>query len=701
MPELYRFGPVEIRPAERRVLVDGRPATLRPRTFDVLLALAQRHERLVSKDELLGLAWPGVVVEENNLHVQVSALRRLLGAKAIATIPGRGYRFTLPHTGDPLASVGVPPAVNPADCRLPTLPVRLLGREDDLVALARLLRQHRLVTVVGTAGIGKTSLAIAAANECSCGAHVSVVWVELAPVSEPAQVSLALVQALNLQLPEGVDGQAAALAALRCAESLLVLDNAEHVVEAVASLADAILAAAPRTVLLVTSRSPLKLKQERIFRLGPLAVPVPGVSTDRARSFGAISLLESRVQALDRRFVLDAKNTGAAIEICQHVDGIPLAIELAAARVPLLGARAVADRLAERFRLLSSAGRDVPERHQTLLAALDWSHELLTTRERKVLYRLGLFTGGFSLPAATSVAGANATDDWAGIDALGALVDRSLVEVDAGATPRYRLLECVREYALLKLRAQHEELHAAHRAHARAMLEIFEVAQAQSWTESEAAWHSAYGPDVDNVRAALAWSSRHDRRMAVALAGAAHSLFVREGLFHELRSWCERADPLPKAVAQTALARYWMARSEATMLVQRAQALRFASKAGEIYRRLKDDRGLYLASSYAVRCAQQCESRRMLNRMKRLENPAWPPRLLFFGRRAETHVAMLEGRDEDKGRLLEDMLRLARACDAPSLVERTLANMADHALAIGDRGHALQLGRELFDRLSG
>jgi predicted ATPase len=469
------------------------------------------------------------------------------------------------------------------------------------------------------------------------------------------------------------------------------------VLDAVRALADEILPEAPGVSVLATSRSALKLKEERIFRLGPLGVPEADVPVDEARSYGAVALLEARAQALDPRFTLDEENVALAIGICRNLDGIALAIELAAARLPVLGLKGLAERIGERFRLLTAGTRNAPTRQQTLLAALDWSYELLSPAEQKVFRRLGVFAGGFSLAIATAVSRGESTDEWAAIDALAALVDRSLVEVEAGAAPRYRLLESTRAYALLKLRENAGEQADAQRAHAAGMLAHFQNAEEQAWSLEEAEWLATYAPELDNLRAALDWSVQHDRVLGATLLGQSRFLFLMSGLDYELRERCERLEPTPETpLAPADAAAYWRARGEVTRYVQRSGSYRLLSKAAALYEALHDDRGRYVALSDAVLCSPAGERRGLVEAMRRLERAEWPARVRYWGLRAYAYADLFEGRVAEVGPYLERSLELARACRSPSMIDRSLSNLADHALATGDLARAIQIGRELL-----
>ncbi|MGZ5187256.1 MAG: ATP-binding protein, partial [Caldimonas sp.] len=387
----YRFLAAELHPAQRVLRVDGEDCQVGARAFDLLLTLVERRDRVVSKSELLDLVWPNVVVEENNLPVHVSSLRKLLGAKAIATIPGRGYRFVAalhdetPAPGQP-ENNAIPraePAARLSNTNLPSNRPALLGRADDVQLLASLLASHRLVTVVGAGGIGKSRLAQAVAEAEVERQRDGVWWIELAGLADAALLPHALAQQLGLNVPEREAGLQVLVDGLAPRQMLLVLDNCEHLLEPVAALVERLLQAAPALGVLATSQEPLRVQVEQQYRLEPLAVPrdasVPG-----ARDYGALVLFESRVRAVAPRFELAEADLPLAIDLCRQLDGLPLAIELAAARVPLLGLRTVHARVRERFLLLTAGTRTALRRHQTLRAAMDWSHGLLGDAQRCV-----------------------------------------------------------------------------------------------------------------------------------------------------------------------------------------------------------------------------------------------------------------------------------------------------------------------------
>ena len=441
MTETYRFDAFQVWPSQRLIRKDGHTLSIGARAFDVLVALIERRERLVSKDELLDIVWPGRVVEEANVQVQVSGLRKVLGATAISTIPGRGYRFTLPLETDawPTAAPAPDAASVEAAAMLDLAPPRrtnvpaavedLIGRDADLLALDVALGRSRLVTIHGPGGIGKTRVAQEAARRQE-GLHTGGVWwVDLAAVSAPGQLPTAIANAASLQLGTGdKDTTAELLRSLEARELLLVLDNCEHLTLPVSQLVEAMQGAARKLQVLVTSQELLRIPGELAFGLEPLAIPPSGTGFDAAQAFGAIRLLAHRARSIDRRFALTPANVGVASELVRRLDGNPLAIEMAAARIPLLGLETLASRLGERLVLLRNAARSALSRHQTLRATLEWSHALLDGREQMVLRRLSVFVASFRIDSAQRAVAVDGLDEWAVLDTLAGLVDKSLVQ---------------------------------------------------------------------------------------------------------------------------------------------------------------------------------------------------------------------------------------------------------------------------------
>jgi predicted ATPase/DNA-binding winged helix-turn-helix (wHTH) protein len=464
---VYEFTPYRLAPAQRQLVRDGTPVKLGGRAFDVLVALVERRDRTVSKNELLDLAWPAVIVEENNLEVQIVSLRKIFGHPAIATVPGRGYKFTLPVTvkGDKSLEELVTSA--PALARqsnLPTQAPQLIGRESELEALRTLLRYSSIVTVTGSPGIGKSRLAQAVAIGEIAETPGGVWWIDLTPIADAANVATAVDAVLGLGLLGPSHPPEVIAHALRDQTILIILDNAEHVLQGVVRLCAALRQEAPNARLLITSQVPLRVEGESVFRTEALSLPLSDNPMQISES-AAVTLFVCRAKAVERRFELRPDNQIAIAEICRRLDGIPLAIELAAARVPLLGVDGIREKLDQRLHVLTAGKRELPKRHQTLRAALDWSYQLLSAREQTVFRRLGVFAGGFTLEAAQEIAADPEIDQWDLLDHLGALVEKSLVVAEGDSHPRYRMLDTTRLFAFERLieNAEAESVRRRHR----------------------------------------------------------------------------------------------------------------------------------------------------------------------------------------------------------------------------------------------
>ena len=704
----FRFGRFRLDPVRRVLLADGKPARLGSRAVDILVALVERRDRIVSKNELFDLVWPDVVVEENNLQVHVSALRKLLGAQTIATIPGRGYQFVATlddHTASSAPSLAAEPALPPPAAgpltNLPALMPSLLGRADETAAVAMLVREHGIVTLAGAAGIGKTALALTVAR-LGVGAYADGVWlVELASVNDAAHVVPLVGRTLGVMGEDGLPSVQAIAAALRSQELLLVLDNCEHVLDEVASLVEAMRRAATRVRVLATSQENLKVAGEQVFRLSPLAVA--DADFESAAHSGAVELFVARAQAADRGFVLTPENLAAVIDICRRLDGLPLAIELAAARLPLLGVEGVRAHLNERFRVLTGGARLAPRRHQTLHAAFDWSHDLLSEPEQAVFRRLGVFIGGFSLDLAQRVASGDRIDGWAVLDHLGVLVDKSLVIAEGRAAPRYRLLETGRAFALEKLEqaSETDELLRHHALAMHAMIEQFDGAVVREQRFDLLV--RDIEPELDNLRAALSWAlgASGDRDTAIALVARSDWLCYELGLLREAWHWCQSVLPLIDASVPPALAaRFWLAAAGFGRVAMRParEWVGWARQAAEDYRALGDRVGLYralcLLGAQTDAIISNEEAGRYLEEAARIEDPAWSPRLRL--RRQVT----LEWWHDVGGRWPESRdaglvhLALAREAGGGFVEIGALSNLADTEYVLGNTDRAIELCRE-------
>jgi predicted ATPase len=540
------FGAIELRPAQRQVLLRGAAVPLGSRAFDLLMLLVEHRERVVTKDEILASVWPGLVVEENNLSVQIRALRRALGSDAITTVTGRGYRFTA--AGAPALPAAAPAAAG----NLPARRAELFGRDAELAELLQACAEPACVTLCGLAGVGKTALATLAAQQLAAEHRPAQgAWrVELADIHEPALVAQAVCETVGLELEGRQDSLHECLAHLQHRELLLLLDNCEHVIEAVAALAEALMARAARITLLATSQEPLRVAGERIMRLNPLAVPVSG-RADGALAYGAVRMLLARVRAaMGGRFEPSADEVVDLVEVCRQLDGIPLALEFAASRVPLLGTAGVRSRLHDRLRLLAGGARSAPARHRSLQAALEWSHQLLGPRTQGVLHRLAVFPSGFSIEGAQIFL--DARDEADVIEHLDVLVERSLIALQPGARPRYRMLETPRAFALDCLMAAGGGVDWQLRL-AQAMARICVAAAKQRDT----AW---MWQEMPNARTALAWALELPGAGVTAVTIATYTSVVlgAGGAIREALDNLQRVQPrLDDSCPPPLVARYW------------------------------------------------------------------------------------------------------------------------------------------------
>ena len=538
--------------AEERVL-------LAPKAFDVLRYLVEHPGRLVAHDELLEALWPKTYVQPEVLKSHIAAIRAVLGDDArkpmfIETMSRRGYRFIAPVTEGASASgaaareisrTAVTPAGPPPSrtTNLPEAVSELIDREAELGQITALVIEHRLVSLVGAGGIGKTRLALKVGRHLLPEFADGVFVAELGPLSSAELVPATVASALGLTHVAGTMSQEGVAGAVGTKKLLLIIDNCEHVIEAAAGMAEALLRASPGASLLATSREPLRVSGEYAYRVPPLDVPAEDTQDmEDVFSHSAVRLFVSRARAAEPRYVAERRVAAATAAICRRLDGIPLAIELAAARIVAFGVGGVAALLDDRFRLLAGGSRTLP-RHQTMRATLDWSYELLSESERVVLRRLGVFVGPFTLDAASAVAASVDIPASDVVDSVANLVGKSLVSADVGgAIVHYRLLETTRTYVREKLIGSAEFDHFARR-HAEYYRDLFLHADAELETRPTAEWLASYRPHIDNLRAALDWafSPSGDVGVGVALTAATVPLWTHLSLLSECRTRVEQA----------------------------------------------------------------------------------------------------------------------------------------------------------------
>jgi len=530
------------------------------------------------------------------------------------------------------------------------------------------------------------------------------VWlVELAPVADVSIVATTVAGVLRVEL--GAEAQIATLAkALSASWMLIVLDNCEHLLNAVAELAAALHRAAPNVRLLATSQEPLRVAQEHVYRLGALALPAEA-GVESARQAGAVALFEARARAADPRFALTEHNIAAVVDICRHLDGIALAIELAAARLPLLGVDGLRARLDERFSVLKGGPRLALKRHQTLRAALDWSHGLLMQDEQTVFRRLGVFAGSFSLESAQRVTADDRIDRWAMLDHLGALVDKSLVVAEMGEAPRYRLLESSRAFAMEKVQ-QADETDAVRRSHAEAVLAVFEGSLEEEYVLPTQARLERYLPELDNARAALDWSAgaSGDAQLQIALTGAIAWIWVSAGL----RPEGMRRTRAAMARIAPSTAPHWVARllgswSRLAHPEIGPEELAADARAVELYRTLGDRRALFTALCFQGRAqanrrrAQEAEV--ALHEAEQIFDSTWPPALRIPLLIARSQLFSGQGRFEDGSGVEQELLQLAIALDDKRLTLYALILLEQSAASLGRWEESLARGRDLVERI--
>jgi predicted ATPase/DNA-binding winged helix-turn-helix (wHTH) protein len=547
--QILSFGPFRLSLARRVLLRNDQPVRLSARALDILVALAEAGGHVLSNRELEAAAWPNARVDETNLRVQLSGLRKALGEQQgevpyIINVPGRGYRLGVAvdrlATAAPLAAA--PASASAAHGEVPSRPTSpVIGRDRELGTIVEALKPRRCLSIVGPGGIGKTTVAAAVARQLSPSLEVR--FIDLGPVTNPLSVSSVISAALNVAV-HPVDPLSNLVAALSHRAMLLVLDCCEHVIEATASLVEAVLTGAPEVRLLVTSREPLRVYGEQVYRLPPLGSPPSSATLTaiEAMAFPAIALFVERARETDVSFMLTNANAPLVSDICRRLDGIALAVELAAGRVDAFGVAGLHTMLDDRFRLLSGGRRNRVQRHRTVQALIDWSYGHLAPQERSILCRLAVLVGNFDLNAATAIAGDSGDSDEV-IETIANLVEKSLIFADiSGKLPVYRLLDMTRASVLLHLRDS-GELDQTCRRHAEYHCNVLETIERNWSDEPRAARIESYRGRLDNIRAALTWSfaENGNRSLARRLTIASVQPFRHLALAGEGIGWVRAA----------------------------------------------------------------------------------------------------------------------------------------------------------------
>ena len=549
-PELaIHFGPYRIYPGQRLVLEGDQPLRLGRRALDILLILLQHAGNVVSKQVLIAGVWPDSVVEDINLRVHMAALRKALGdgqtgQRYIITVAQRGYSFVAPYSMQAFEPHPAPAAVERSRHNLPVRRTRLIGRQALVERLVTHLSRQRFITLVGPGGIGKTTVALRVAEQLIGQYRDGIRLLDLAPINDPSMITTHLATLLDLSVHD-TEPMGSLVNFLSERQMLLVIDNCEHLVDAVALLCENILRGAPNVHILATSREGLRAEGEFVQRLESLDCPPPSTVLDRAQalSFSALQLFVERAMASHDSFELHDAQLPVLVDICHRLDGIPLAIELAAAQVGRFGLSGLLTQLQGSFRLLAHGSDLSLARHQTLRATLDWSFELLSPCEQVCLRRLGVFRGGFTLASAAAVIVGEHIEPDEVFASITQLVAKSLLNVEVGDEEVfYRLLDLTRGYALEKLEQAGDLLDTRARHGARC-LALMQQARTDWELIPTSRWIERYARSLADIRCALDWGlhAAGPQTLAITLAAASTPLWQELSLLKEHGAYVRKA----------------------------------------------------------------------------------------------------------------------------------------------------------------
>jgi predicted ATPase/DNA-binding winged helix-turn-helix (wHTH) protein len=543
-----KFGPFELSSTERVLRRDGEALPLGGRALDILIYLAERPGEVIAKQELMDRVWSDVTVEEGSLRVHVAAIRKALndgqfGNRYIANIKGRGYSFV---------GTVVPPADDTESrnegsrqqSKLPPRPLMMIGRETVVSEVSDKLRNERFITLIGPGGIGKTTIALAVGRAAAEEFGGEVYLVELECLTDPRHVAGAVATSLGVAL-KSKDPCLELVNLVRSRKLLIILDSCEHVIEEVASLAEQLYRQTEDINVLTTSRESLNVEGEHCYRVPPLDFPPEDLeqTANAVLRYPSVQLFVRRVAARAGSVVLTDEEAPFVAKICRRLDGIPLAIELAAGQVAALGIKNTVARLVSRPELLRLSHRTAIPRHRTLKATLDWSYDLLSDVERIVFRRIAPFAGHFTIEGARYVAGELGVGTGEVCDAIAGLVEKSLITTRIDETQaQYRLLDTTRAYALEKLE-EHDEFDPISLRHAEYVIQQLESGKEMLSAQPNAERVAAYSWQLSNVRSALEWSfgSHGNDKIATRLVAASTRLFMELALLIEWQAWAEQA----------------------------------------------------------------------------------------------------------------------------------------------------------------
>lgn len=588
------FGSYSLKLHERLLVGPEGPVQISGRSVELLAALLQRPNELLGKDDLFDAVWPGVVVEENTLQVHISALRKAIGDGFIATVHGRGYRYIGPiplEAPDDTASLAVPKSGNIQRHR-----TECVARDVEIETIAKLIESNRLVSIIGPGGVGKTTVAATVADRMAAEFAGGVWMVELAAVSSGDHLASALVQALAVPFRAGTDSLKAVLEHLGSSQCLLVLDNCEHLRGAVARLVACILREAPLVRVLTSSQIALRMPEERVFKLKPFAVS----ATDGADEGGLASAQFLAHCYAAHGEAISVEEAPVVARLCRRLDGVALALKMAAARAATLGIAAVDQQLEDHLAGLSADWHPSLARHRSLAASLAWSYDLLSEEEQRTLRCLGVFQGSFSLAGVNAVAGAGADVH------MTELLRRSLVVRDSADHSRYRLLDANRRFMLDQLMKEGEDA-AVRERHARYVEALFKDSIAQWEVLTDDIWDKTYKPDGNDFRAALAWAKAAAAWPSyVSLAANCYRYFMEEQLGAEGLATIKAAMPLVDSVEPVLAAHLQLALGEICRFNAMDNRARSGLEAAMAFFRGSGDRFRYCQALIVAAAAAYC-----------------------------------------------------------------------------------------------
>lgn len=708
----YCFGRFTLDPAERRLYADDMPVPLGPTDFRILLALVESAGAIVSKSELASRVWGSSAVTDNVLYFHINTLRKVLGEDFIRNEHRRGYRFVAPvRRMEPRAprAQGEPLAGN-----LPSLwtsnamegPTRLIGRSEQLRAVSDLLAQGRVVTLTGSGGVGKTRLALRAASESSPQFSDGVWLVELASLKDADLMPGAIASVLGVKIGVNATPLDTLRRFLARKSLLIVLDNCEHMLMACARTAEALLGAAPDMKILTTSREALSCCGERVLEVPPLAVPSEGVMPAAAlRSTAAVELFLERVLQADANFRIDDRAVTIAARICRRVDGLPLALEMAAGWAGPLGLETLDAKLSGSLKARLRARSTVPPRHLTLHATLEWSYSLLSPQERAVLRRLGVFAASFTIEAAEAVAGHGDIPKEEIFEHVASLVHKSMLAVvPALSGQHYRMLETTRAFALEELLAS-GEAGVTRRRHAHHVRSVLELAGREYESTSDSAWMERYGPLLDDLRAALDWAIGEDSNEAVAMAGGSWPLWRQQSLTREgrkrLGAAADRLSPDTPPALEAQLRR---GLGEMLLMTAATSAAHHElERATALYRALGERPRLGCALAdlgYALFMLDRiAEAEEAIREAIGLLEPAGWLRTLATAYNAQFVIETVRGRFDEARVAQKKAEHLCEMTGADRVALIVAANFVQFSLERGDIDGAISAGRNLTVRL--